>query len=289
MNRYIFIKVIMFFLLSFSLFAEQKETIVWVKIDAPPYFIYNGDYKGMGIGDNIIKILIKNLPEYNHEIAEEIPITRMEKMMEQGKNICFVLSFKNELREKIMLFSKVSSINPAYKIITTKEKYEKFNLKESEYLERLLKNIKIKAGIADRAYGMILDHIIFKYKNNKNIYVRTGINIFTRLFDMLENRRVDFIIALPYEVKYHMKMNRKNLEDIKTIEIEELKEEKLMYAYVGVTKNEWGKKLISKVNIILEKERKKESYFNIFSEWLDEDSIKKTKIEWKNKIISEEK
>ncbi len=136
---------------------------------------------------------------------------------------------------------------------------------------------------------MILDHIIFKYKNNKNIYVRTGINIFTRLFDMLENRRVDFIIALPYEVKYHMKMNRKNLEDIKTIEIEELKEEKLMYAYVGVTKNEWGKKLISKVNIILEKERKKESYFNIFSEWLDEDSIKKTKIEWKNKIISEEK
>ncbi len=57
MNRYIFIKVIMFFLLSFSLFAEQKETIVWVKIDAPPYFIYNGDYKGMGIGDNIIKIL----------------------------------------------------------------------------------------------------------------------------------------------------------------------------------------------------------------------------------------
>ena len=73
------------------------------------------------------------------------------------------------------------------------------------------------------------------------------------------------------------------------LKIEELKEEKLMYAYVGVTKNEWGKKLISKVNIILEKERKKESYFNIFSEWLDEDSIKKTKIEWKNKIISEEK
>lgn len=42
-----------------------------------------------------------------------------------------------------------------------------------------------------------------------------------------------------------------------------------------------------KVNAILEKERKKESYFNIFSEWLDENSIKKVKAEWENKIISE--
>ena len=30
-----------------------------------------------------------------------------------------------------------------------------------------------------------------------------------------------------------------------------------------------------------------ESYFNIFSEWLDENSIKKVKAEWENKIISE--
>lgn len=236
MNKNIFIKVLIFFILSFSLIAEQKETIIWVKIDAPPYFICNGDYKGMGIGDNIIKILIKNLPEYNHETAENIPVSRMEKMIEQGKNICFVLFFKNKSREKIMLFSKATSINPSYKIITTKEKYEKFVLGEIVNLEMLLKNQKIKFGISDRAYGMVLEPIISKYKNNKNIYMRTGINIFTRLFDMLENRRVDFIIALPYEFKYNMKINGKSSEDIKIIEIEELKKEKMMYAYLGVTK-----------------------------------------------------
>ena len=48
--------------------SNEKETVTWLKWDQAPNFIFKGKYKDQGVGDHMMKTLIKGLPQYKHTV-----------------------------------------------------------------------------------------------------------------------------------------------------------------------------------------------------------------------------
>lgn len=55
------------FVVLFACPAFAKDKIIWVDVDAPPFYILEGNEKGKGVVDEITLLLQKNMPQYDHE------------------------------------------------------------------------------------------------------------------------------------------------------------------------------------------------------------------------------
>ncbi len=47
--------------------VHAKETINWLVVDWSPWMILQGENKGKGVTDYVMKIAHENMPEYNHQ------------------------------------------------------------------------------------------------------------------------------------------------------------------------------------------------------------------------------
>ncbi len=64
------IRIYFFIFLSMTFLTTplySKETIIWRVTDWPPFYILEGAQKGTGIYDELISMIARNLPEYNHQ------------------------------------------------------------------------------------------------------------------------------------------------------------------------------------------------------------------------------
>ena len=84
---------------------------------------------------------------------------------------------------------------------------------------------------------------------------------------MLKEERIDYMIGYPWEISYIAKqMDLDN--EIAAVGINELKEQKWIISYVGCTKNEWGHKVIEKLNAILQRVRANDDYLFHVLRWM---------------------
>ena len=253
--------------------SRAKDTVRWMEAVMPPFFIQEGPSKGKGYGDEITKIIEQQLTDYEHD--EVITnITRHFYKFKQGEQVCSVGLYKTPEREEFMYFSLPSFLTLPPVIIIKKDRHAAFNNRASVGLEEILSNKTLMIGLVkDRSYGTTLDGILAKHKEQKNVVKFTGQELSHNLFKMLMMDRLDGLIGLPEEALYQAE--QMGIRDqLMTLIIEENQNNYNGWmSSVGCSKNEWGRKIIAQINLVLLKQRPTEQYRAAYERWLDPNSI----------------
>lgn len=246
--------------------SMAKDTIIWTYFSYPPlYIIEKGKVSGIGI--EIQNLLWKNMPEYTHERVEA-SVQRMFEDMKHGKKYCVIGALKNPEREAFLHYSLPCRIELPEGLMLRRSDLQKYGAGSEVSLEELLKTGHFTLGYlkGSRDSG-ILDTIIREYQEKKKVVTISGTDSFQQLLKMIDAGRIDGIIGNSFTVK------EAGFEDrIAVVPIKENRNNPII-GYAVCPKNDWGKQVIDKINAILKKEIPTEKYLQIYTPWIDKQSM----------------
>jgi len=255
--------------------AGAQDSVTWMEADAPPFFIQRGPDKGQGYEDIISRIIREDLPDYTHHRVSAT-ISRHYRDFKNGEKVCNVGLYKTPERERFIYFSIPSFFTLPTVIIIKKERFAEFGGTKTVQLEKVLQNRNLLIGRArSRSYGRYVDEILDRHRGRKNLFVYEGEQLSLNFFRMLQRDRLDGLIGLPEEAMYLAE--QLGIRDrIMTLTIEENQQGMESWlSYVGCSKTPWGRKIIARINEILEKERPTERYRAAYERWLDPSSLER--------------
>lgn len=254
---------------------HAPDEIVWYRADFPPVTIPFGTDAERGFFDQVMNFVIKGLADYKHNF-HTANFKRIMSEIKNGENVCCPSLYKTEAREEFVSFSLPAMVVLPNGIIIN----EKNLLKIAPYvnengqisLSELLLDTDLILGISNgRIYSNGIDEIIEQH-SGKNIYTRSGDDVFQGLMSMLYLGRVDYIIGYPTEAGYFSK-KQKQYKDYMFFPIAENKIP-FTLGYVGCPKTEWGQEVIQRIDAVLKEHRHTDEFLGFYESWLD-DSTKK--------------
>ncbi len=119
------------------------------------------------------------------------------------------------------------------------------------------------------SYGNNLDNIIKEYADKTKQEVITGEESEIRQVKMIQVGRIDWIIWDPLALELLLKKEGMQ-KNYGVYEIHE-KEDTFIYAHIAVPKNEWGKKMINRINLILKQSIPTDEFYNGLAEWVPDE------------------
>lgn len=264
-----------------------NEHAMWNEMDFAPHFILEGPYKGQGFGDKVIPILFEALPEYKHSTFTSNTAQSIERA-KKFQNICVINFIHTPEREAHFYYSQpYIFVLPNGVIVREEEKarFDKYiNEKGEISLEAVLKDKDLRFGVSGKtAYGKGVDPIISKNKGNPNVIERFGKDLTEGLLQMLDLKRIDYMLTYP-----DMRGFLTKKYDIKTklryIPVAEMPDNYLLEAHIACTRNNWGQKLVAKVDKLIKETDLIDKTAEYYSYWLDEND---KKIYWQlfNKVV----
>lgn len=240
----------------------------------PPSFIQKGPLKNQGFSDVIGNLIRERLTDYEHHRIVTNVVRHFDDF-KSGKKVCGIDLYRTKEREAFMYFSLPSMLALPPVLIVRKDKMDMFGADTLVSLESILANEEFRLGFSsDRSYGQRLDSILKQHLERKNLIVFSGQELRQNYFKMLLLDRLDGLIALPCEAKYHAE--QMGIHDrIATVMFRESQQgpEAWMSA-VACPKNEWGREVIDKINTILIQIRPNAPYRHAYERWLDESSLR---------------
>jgi uncharacterized protein (TIGR02285 family) len=111
--------------------------------------------------------------------------------------------------------------------------------------------------------------LIKENKDKSHLLERAGTDLFRGLFTMLINDRLDYILGYPGETQYLAK-DMNVADKVRFLPAAEAPD--YLIDYVGCPKNDWGKKVLDDLNVVIEAEREKQ-LIPFYEAWLDENSL----------------
>lgn len=264
-------KIYALFLVCISIFiadrySYSKETIIWGHACIPPLYVCDDD-KITGVAADIENIIFENLKEYNHKRVR----SNLERIFQNLKNkglLCNSFIAKNAEREQYAYYSIPAAIVPPIQIFIRKEDYAAFGGTNVISLENTLKNSRLKFGYpAFRSFGQAIDSIIKVHAKDAHVASSYSSEIIKQQIILLKDKRIDYTIGGYFETNFQVK-EQGITKEIIPLKIEEKQD--YLVLYIVCPKNEWGKRMIDKINEILRKEIPTQRYFDSFKPFYDE-------------------
>lgn len=253
---------------AFAKIQNNAQVINWLVYDLPPYEIINGPFKGQGAADGLRKIVMEQLPQYQHRTPILVNDDRMMRLFEK-ENVCHTAIIRAPKYESSMYLSIGLIMANTHVIQTTRANYKRnFANQKSTSLDDLLNKTNLKFGRLSRSLGPEIDKVIAVNGDNKNIFLRSSFYTDQGLVKMLFKGRIDYFIDLPSQGMYWNALNPK--QQVHMIPIDEV-EKKYVVGRVACTKNAWGKKVIEQVNQQMAERRLDPNYINsLVFRWIPE-------------------
>ncbi len=258
MRRWTIGILILLFFFPLNLCAEKK--LDWIKIDQIPFYIAQGEYKGQGLVENIVRLIQKEvLTDFtiqdlwvNHK-RFNIEVTR-------GNN-CY-LGWKTF--PSYRLFSNPGFILFPMGIITHRRNEKKFGpVGTLLSLKKQLQNTHLKIGLVRKfAYTPAIQKLVQAHQKSSNIYFEEGeIQIDLR---MIVNKRIDFTLGWPMQPIVSEKLLKIPNEFI-YYNIEE--DQRYVYGGISCSKTATGRLVIERVNRLLKRRDISEKVIQYMEEW----------------------
>jgi len=243
----------------------SKETVIWRVTDWPPFYILDGQDKGKGIYDEIISMISRHIPEYDHQTVR-MNTVRVRVQWSLGEKVCHPSVI---VGEQFNTQSVVNSILLPHRIIVHKDKVNLLR-KDEVSLDQLLADTQHRGGVTPGRYTPLLNDVVKQHKGRKHLYLNPN---YDRLIEMILLKRLDYIIEYPPIIAYTAK--QMGLDNpTKSLGIQETKENSYLSVAVGCNKNAWGKAMIDKINQVLIKESQNPDFLESRLRWYDEPSRK---------------
>lgn len=251
---------------------EEAKKIIWMNLDFPPSFIVKGKHKDEGYSNVATNIVIKALPEYEHEVRLLNPPQAIEHFKDR-KNICAAGLNKNSEREEYMIFSNKPFISrfPNEVVVRVKDsdRFTRYlDLNNKINIQGLLSDRSFRLGYhLERSYHENIDGLLKRFAKNRNLIHRPAQDLTGGFLAMLEARRIDYIIESPESLA--LMLEDSGLENIyRTFPIKGA--DGMLDVYFACSYTDIGEEVIEKINSLIEE--KKDEFMAGYMKWLNEES-----------------
>ena len=248
--------------------AVANNDITWGVNSAPPFHIYDGEYKDAGVCDALVSAFQQELPQHVHNIRK-LPSRRITMIMKRNKNLCFPCVIKNSAYNTTFLYSDTTHKYAPHGVITDRDTGQYITAKYGYPIqfEQLAKDTDLRFGQPDeRRYGKLQPFIDDYLLNASNFSFISGQQSHVNVLAMILNDRIDYTVD--YEmVKTYYQRTHDDGEKLSFIPIAEYADEVIEGA-VGCTRNEWGKRTIETLNSAISSVQSNSEFQRALERWL---------------------
>lgn len=252
--------------------APAGESITWLEVHMPPYFIQQGPHQGLGYGNAVAARIQQELPEYEHHRLVTNVIRHFD-MFKRGDQVCSIGLYRTPEREEFLHFSIPSMLTMPPVLVIRKENLARYT-QTGVSLAELLQHSDFRLGVSkDRSYGAGLDAVLKAAEPDDNRVLFSGQELGGNYFKMLLLDRLDGLLALPEEAMYHAE--QMGIRDrIALVPLHENQQDTSAWmCAVACPDTAWGRQVIDRVNGVLMRIRPEETYRQAYERWLDPDLL----------------
>ena len=251
--------------ISSSVAVAEMPKIDWALTNEAPTF-HHEDGKFSGHGVEILRLVAKKIPGYDHKLYSVGNYARLAQQIEKGPSTCGIALFKTEARRKVMLFSDVPSFYFFnIQLVMNRTTFEKYGEPQSLSLEDVLKDPQNVLGLSKgRTYAKELRKIITGHDGSNITTIAQG-NTSKSLSQMVAGGRITFTFAYPGETAW-ISHNLGERADLVTVPISEINT--LSHAFIACSKGTQGEKIIAQINASLAIQRPTAAYRKQLESWL---------------------
>ncbi|VVQ02130.1 hypothetical protein PS918_04268 [Pseudomonas fluorescens] len=251
--------------------AQPKQTLVWLKRDLPPLFIFDGPKKGQGVIDQLLRTLIAGMPQYQHSVMKVNRARGLQMLHESSFTCDAALNWSKE-RETWIAFSipvfRAMSNGLAVRRID-REVLSPF-IKDGEVdLSALLAPGNVTLGIvAERNYGDFLDTLL-KQAPPKALTLHYGNDALGSLLQMQRLGRLQLLLGYRPEIRYQAQQHGIAEDELQFYPIRGTG--KYLSGYIGCTDTPQGRQAIIEINQLL-RALPRDHLSEAYAAWLDPES-----------------
>ena len=254
--------------LSSTVWAQPKETLIWLLRDLPPTMILEGPKKGQGIIDQMLPLLIAGMPQYQHALMR-VNRARGMQMLHEASFTCDPSLIWTQEREQWITFS-----NPAFRAVSNglvvrqedRAVLEPFLVDGEVDLAAMLASGRKKVGVvAERSYGQFLDTLL-KQALPDALTRHYGNDALGSLLQMQRLGRLQVVLGYWPEIRY--KANQAQIADDQ-LEFYPVKGTgKYLSGHIGCSNTPQGRKAINEINKLL-RTMPHDRLDQQYADWLD--------------------
>ncbi len=256
--------------------SAAEPEVTWYATDFPPLYIVSGPQRGEGYYDLVLKRhLIPGLKGYKHHYVDELPIQRVQMLLDSDPASCQVGLFKTPERERKWAVSEafLAPIPPGA-FVRRSDSARLAGALDADgklSLTKLLDGGKMTVGVrSGRSYGAAADALLKSYDGKPNLFRLTTPDASKSLFQMVSAERVDVVLGYPYEAAYHLAQDKPSAN--KGLKFYLLGEQTdYVMVHVVCAKSPLGQEVIRKVDALLNQPGMREAILGHYETWLDEE------------------
>ena len=235
--------------------AEPIKEIIWLQSYTPPFHITKSDKAPQGgLCDNLTEQLINTITDVKHTRLV-VPQQRINKYLNEGKNVCFPCVIYKKQNNHILKLSNPTTVYPPFSVLTTTELAPKLTKKHGlpiNLINLLADQNYIYGQAAARKFSNRINTIISNTKlNNSSSFSWSSENESQAVIARLSRGFLDYSIDYPFMADYFNKQGRFN--NITSIPLAE-KETGFIRGAIGCAvkaKNNFASQAIKKINNVL--------------------------------------
>lgn len=255
-----------FILFMFYSVSCLAETIVWYKINRPPWFSETGD----GYGDFMQTNYEALLPEYQH-VSRRMNLARFYVEIQSESPFCIASLAKIPPLMKHVHFSKTTYLLPPPKIFMKTRVYQALGKPKTLSLNSLAQNANYKLALAGGTQHLPIDLAELSKFDHVSI-ISTDYPLIS-IIRMMDAGRIDWSADFPHMIQWGTQSGNIPLESpLHVIDIEELTNEGEINAGIACAKTDWGQSVVRKLNSRIS-DSTLENNLEIVSRWMPPGSV----------------
>ncbi|WP_085587606.1 MULTISPECIES: TIGR02285 family protein [unclassified Pseudomonas] len=249
--------------------ATAKERIFWLVRDLPPFTILEGPEKGQGVIDQLLPLLIRQMPEYDHSILRVNRARGIQMLQDLNSFTCDPTLLWTPERAEYVRFS-VPSLGVLSGGLVLRKDSEALvapYLDGQEVdLHALLSKTPLKLGVvAERSYGTQIDAILRQLPDTA-FSRHYGNDATANLLQMQQLGRLRMVLGYWPEVRYLVEQQGGALTDYRFHPVQGVN--RYQFLHVGCSNSELGREAIAHIDQLLPALRR-DVLPRLYARWLD--------------------
>ena len=234
--------------------AQTKDMITWGLV--------NFDPKNTSRSDLARTLIQEKLDRYTHDTVAA-PIPRIVNEIKSGAHWCWAGAIRTEEREGFSTLSIPFIVTFPQRIMVLKERRAQLLARGSLSLEALLQDRNMRTGIArSRTYSPEIDALFTRYPP---LHYTSSI---PEAIQMLLAGRLDYVVEDAGVAVAHARQQGRE-DDLVALSFKEMAG--YVLGRVMCPKNDWGKRVVADINVVLNGERATPRYRLVVEAFRNED------------------
>nr|WP_246312443.1 TIGR02285 family protein [Aquabacterium terrae] len=248
--------------------GDEAGEIVWGVLDFAPYSIPSGPHQGEGIRDKILEVLKEQLPQYRHREVQA-SAARIFSSMQEGRPWCMVGAVKVPEREAFGYFSLPAQVHLPQGVVVRKSRLAQFEALGELSMDKLLAQASLRTSFhGARSYPPEVREAMDRQPQVRR---HTGD---AEPIRMILADRLDYAIEFPLIASYYAKQLGQEGE-LAVLPLREMPDS--LAGRVMCTKNEWGARVIERVDEVLRLLRPTPRYRLINERWYSQGDVQRVR------------